>query len=933
VPEPIHPTTKPWAWDLLSRAGRLLGASLDVNETLRDLGHLLVPAAADAAVVRLLDERGDYEKHYIVVPPEMQAKLDGYLKLHSLAPLAGSPAHHAVTSGQTVLIQPVQESLLRAVAQDEAHFRLLASMDVGAILAVPLVARGRAVGEMSLVLVGGSRRFDQTTCAMAEAIAARAALAIDTARLVAAELRSATLLDTLLTRAPMGFAFVDREQRIVRVNAAFADFVGLPASMLVGCALEDVAPRGREDALCVAALSVERTGDVVRDLELSAPDPQEPGDVRYWTASCYPVNGARGQADGVGIVVAEITERRRAEARLRDREALLHLVTSHSRVGLTVINADRVFTFVNTGYSDVLGLEVHDVLYRRVEDVLGPLYDQWVREPLERAFAGASSLTEVRLPAPEGERAFLVSYQPRHEAERVTDVVMVVADVSERHRAVAAQLESEERLRLAAESAGFAVWELDLGRMTVDVTPRWWTLHGRSPEDRTPTVEEWWAWVHPDDVRAIRRAVRVVRDTGENDVEYRTVWPDGSVHWLAARSRAVPGSAGERVLGVLFDITARRQLSERILELQRAEAVGRLAGGVAHEVNNQMTVVLGALEFLSRRPDLPPAARSDLEHIRRAAERSAKVTNSLLAYSRKQVLQPGVLDLNEVVRDQEPVLRRILGGTALEVRLAPEPAVVRADRAAIEQALANLVLNARDATAKGGSVVVELELVPGSVRLKVSDTGQGMSPDTLAHVFEPFFTTKPTGEGSGLGLSVVQGIVEQHHGVVRASSDPGRGTTFVVDLPESAEPLAQPAAPKPAARGHGETVLVVEDEPLLRRLACRALKSAGYEVLAAGDGEEAMVLLRNHPGPVDLVVTDVVMPGVDGPALGRAAATLRPGVPVLYMSGHTDQDLVGRKLIESDAGFLQKPFTPETLVRAVARALESRRGPEAGAWA
>jgi two-component system cell cycle sensor histidine kinase/response regulator CckA len=931
VPEPIHPTTKTWAWDLLSRAGRLLGASLDANETLRDLGHLLVPEAADAAVVRLLDERGEYEKHYIVVPPEMQAKLDGYLRLHTLAPATGSPAQRAVASGQTVLIQPVLESTLRAVARDEAHFQLLASMDIGAILSVPLVARGRAVGEMSLVLIGAARRFDQTTCAMAEAIAARAALAIDTARLVAAELRSAALLDTLLTRAPEGFAFVDREQRIIRVNAAFADFVGRPAAMLAGKTLDDVAPRGHEDVLCDAVSAVADRGEVVRDLELSAPDPEDPRDVRYWTASCYPVNGAHGQAEGVGIVLAEITERRRAEARLRDREALLQLVTSHARVGLTVINADRCFTFVNAGYSDVLGLKLHDVLHRRVPDVLGPIYEPWVREPLDRAFAGESVLTEVRLPDAAGERAFVVSYEPRRERGRVTDVVMVVADVSERHRAIAAQLESEERLRLAAESAGFAVWELHIGQMTVDVTPRWWTLHGRPAEDRTPTVEEWWTWVHPDDVRTIRRAVRLVRDTGENDVEYRAVWPDGSVHWLAARSRVVPGSDGERVLGVLFDVTARRQLSERILELQRAEAVGRLAGGVAHEVNNQMTVVLGALEFLSRRPDLPLAARADLDHIRRAAERSAQVTHSLLAYSRKQVLQPGVIDLNEILRGQEPVLRRILEGRRLELHVAAEPAVIRADRAAIEQALVNLVLNARDATEEGGTVEIGLELAPGTVRLKVSDTGKGMSPDTLAHVFEPFFTTKPTGEGTGLGLSVVQGIVEQHRGVVRATSEPGRGTTFVIDLPESAEHVATPPAPKAPVRGHGETVLVVEDESLLRRLACRALKSAGYDVLAAGDAEEAILLLRNHPGPIDLLVTDVVMPGVDGAQLGRAAATLRPGVPVLYMSGHTDQDLVGRKLVESDAGFLQKPFTPETLVRAVARALESRPG--ADAWA
>jgi CheY-like chemotaxis protein len=353
--------------------------------------------------------------------------------------------------------------------------------------------------------------------------------------------------------------------------------------------------------------------------------------------------------------------------------------------------------------------------------------------------------------------------------------------------------------------------------------------------------------------------------------------------------------------------------------------------------------VIGAADFVLRRPDIPDAVRMDVEHIRKAAERTSSITAQLLAFSRRQVLQPVVLDLSGLVTRWESVLRRVMGeDCAVVVRAQEGVAPVKADPGQLEQALLNLALNARDAMPRGGSLIVEVfsaalsdeylarrpgvNVRPGRyVVLAVSDTGHGMDAKTLGHAFEPFFTTKGVGHGTGLGLSTVYGIVKQSDGYVWAYSEPGQGTTFKLYLPavDRATPSPGQAASPVAVPGRGELILVVEDDEGVRWMTRRILVDAGYQVLEAADGKSALELLRRDGAAVQLVVTDVVMPGLSGRALADELARLRPGIPILFTSGYTDGEIVRRGLLEPGTAFVQKPFGPDTIVRSVRERLDA----------
>ena len=386
----------------------------------------------------------------------------------------------------------------------------------------------------------------------------------------------------------------------------------------------------------------------------------------------------------------------------------------------------------------------------------------------------------------------------------------------------------------------------------------------------------------------------------------------------------------------LLDLTDRRRVEERMRQVERMEVVGQLAGGMAHEANNQMSVVLGATEFILRRADVPPQVRQDAEYIRAAAERTAAITRQLLAFSRRQILQPQAVDLNEVVKKLEPILRRtLLENQSLELRLGSDVIAVRADPVQLDQVLLNLTINARDAMPGGGVLTVQTRNVhlsaeygatrPGtSIRpgpfslLIVSDTGTGMDRETMKHVFEPFFTTKGVGKGSGLGLAMVYGIVKQSGGYIWPYSEPGVGTTFKIYLPSTQDvPVIQSESPpQPTLGPHSGTVLVVEDDTLVRAIARRTLAEAGFSVLEAEDGDQALALAAKLER-IDVVLTDVAMPGLGGRDLAQRLSQLRPGLPIIFMSGSTDDDLTRRGLLDPGIPFLEKPFSPQELARVV----------------
>lgn len=387
-------------------------------------------------------------------------------------------------------------------------------------------------------------------------------------------------------------------------------------------------------------------------------------------------------------------------------------------------------------------------------------------------------------------------------------------------------------------------------------------------------------------------------------------------------------------------LAERARAEEHARRMQRLDAVGKLAGGVAHEVNNMMTVVLGFGEFALQRLDDGHPARGDLQEIVRAGERAAAITQQLLAFSRQQHHQPSTLSVGTVARDLGKLLGKLLGAEyRLRMDLAPDLPLVRADRTQLEQVLVNLVLNARDATPPGGTVSVtaaaaELDdtyalghpgvaIVPGCyAMIAVSDTGPGMSQEVMSRAFEPFFTTKPVGQGSGLGLSTAYGIVKQNEGYIWLYSEPGLGTTVKIYLPAINDTAGARISRRSRVIGGTERILVVEDEPMVRGLASRVLKEQGYGVVCAANGVEALTMVDDGLGAVDLVICDLVMPEMNGYELGTRLARSIPTLPVLYMSGYMGSDAELRGLLPEDAPFIQKPFTPQALGAAVRTVLD-----------
>ena len=523
---------------------------------------------------------------------------------------------------------------------------------------------------------------------------------------------------------------------------------------------------------------------------------------------------------------------------------------------------------------------------------------------------------------------------------------MKVHDLTENKQVEEELGRSREALDLTNEAAGLGTWDHNLltGELHLDARAK--ALLGFPPEAPT-SYHAWTAAIHPDDQPAAEEVLdRALREHQPFSTEYRVVWPDGSVHWLAVIGRGSysPTARGAmRMRGILLDMTERKRTEERLQEFMRLEAIGRLAGGIAHDLNNMLVAILGFSDLLAQSMMPTDPRLEDVRQINDAAERSAELTRQLLAFARRELIQPRKLDLNVIVRYAAGMLRPVLGeNISLALQLSSEVGPIHADRSRVEQILMNLVLNSRDAMPRGGQVTVETagvtlepdgspwqqqsEAPPSGhyAMLAVTDTGHGMDPDTLQHIWEPFFTTKPAGKGTGLGLSVVYGSVKQSGGFVWVNSEVGRGTVVRVYWPLMAPESEQPArapTPKLAERG-SETLLVVEDERVVRALMVRSLTGLGYQCVEAGNVEEALLALQQQKH-IDLVITDVVMPGTSGGDLGLLLSDRYPALPVLYTSGFADNDMVRRGLLDAGRPFLQKPFAPRELARKVREVLDS----------
>jgi PAS domain S-box-containing protein len=510
----------------------------------------------------------------------------------------------------------------------------------------------------------------------------------------------------------------------------------------------------------------------------------------------------------------------------------------------------------------------------------------------------------------------------------------------ERKRTEEALARSETTYRSLVEDSPFGIFQSAPDGRLIAVNPALVSILGYDSE--AELLQQNMArdvYVDPDERR---RLVEQVMLRGNLTAESLWRRKDGKTVTVRQTGRVLRNAAGgvEYLNVILEDITEHRLLENQLRQAQKMEAVGRLAGGIAHDFNNLLTAILGSAELLLETM-AQEQERDDVEEIRKAAKRAADLTRQLLAFSRQQVLAPQVLDLNALVVNLEKLLRRLIGeDVELRTALAPDLGSVKADPGQMEQVIANLVVNARDAMPEGGRLTVEtanaeldkdnaeqhFPAPPGSyVLLAVSDTGTGMDPETKSRIFEPFYTTKEKGKGTGLGLATVYGVVKQSGGYIWVYSEPGQGTVFRIYLPrvrEAPEPARPSPAPAAPLRG-SETLLLVEDDEMVRHLVSRMLKSRGYTVLAASDGTDALRQVESHRGPIDMLITDVVMPGMSGREVAQRVTTLRPQVTVLYLSGYTDDAIVRHGMLEPGIAFLQKPFSADVLARKIREVLDA----------
>jgi PAS domain S-box-containing protein len=658
----------------------------------------------------------------------------------------------------------------------------------------------------------------------------------------------------------------------------------------------------------------------------------------------------RLKRDYIVAVIRDISERKRAEEELQRTASLLRTVADETPDAVFVKDRGGKYLLMNKAAARFVGKSVADVLGKDDTALFDPdgarSLMEWDQQVME---SGQAQTTEEVVTAAGVTRDFQSTKAPyRDGAGNVIGLVGIARDITDRKRAEQAVRQSEERLRQAVRVSNIGIFDHDHLTDTVYWSPEERAIHGWVAE-RGPTVAEFVAMLHPEDRERIAEAIRRAHDPagdGVFDVEQRIIRPDGDVRCLVTRSQTI--FEGERdarrpvrTVGAVLDVTEWKRLEEQFRQAQKMEAVGQLAGGVAHDFNNLLTVINGTSELALRRLRHDDPSRELIAEVLKAGERAATLIRQLLAFSRKQVLQPRVLDVNVLLGELSKLLLRLIGeDIGLRLDAAPALGLVKVDPGQFEQAMINLVVNARDAMPRGGRLTIEtrnVELDEGHVRrhpdarpgrhvvVAVTDTGHGMDAATQEHIFEPFFTTKGPGRGTGLGLAMVYGFVKQSGGHIEVVSEVGFGATFEVYLPCTAEADRSGSSREDVVTipKRTETILLVEDQDAVRSYARHVLLAGGYTVLEAGDGEEALRVARQYQGVIHLLVTDVVMPRMNGRQLADVLARDRPAIRVLYVSGHADEAVTRCGVPTMDRAFLQKPFGPARLAQKVREVLDA----------
>src|SRR5712692_5052529 len=622
---------------------------------------------------------------------------------------------------------------------------------------------------------------------------------------------------------------------------------------------------------------------------------------------------------------------------------LTHTVAMDSAVnGMAILDPQGRYVYVNPAYAQMIGNTNRETMLGKLWQDVSDSHDvapvaSGIREALKRHGKWFGTLTLHHRDGTVVPTEMAVTSMPDG------GTICVSHDISQRISAQRERAETEIKYRTLIEQVAAISYIAELGTygQWLYVSPQVESILGYTADEWLSSSKNWINHVHPDDHPIVNAAEESCQRGQPFQAEYRITRKDGAVIWVSDSAVVVRGSDSHPVMeGLIVDITDRKLLEDQLQQARKIEAVGRLAGGVAHDFNNLLTIIKGYLEMALQRCLDRPELHSDIRHIEEAADRAVTLVRQLLAFSRKQVLRPKILDLNTIVMNLDQLLRRLMNeNIEMKTFVSKDLGPIKADPSQIEQVIMNLVVNARDALPDGGRILIETSNVdldsaytrdhavvaPGPyVLLAVSDTGIGMSADTVGHIFEPFYTTKENGRGTGLGLSTVYGIVKQSGGYVWVYSEPGRGSTFKVYLPRVDEPAeVLPSGERPLVKQTGsETILLVEDQPQVRELAHMVLTGKGYSVMVAATPEEAERACERQECEIHLLLTDVIMPGASGLELAKRLALRQPNMRVLYISGYTFNVIAQGGLLEDGVAFLQKPFTPSTLAEKVREVLD-----------
>lgn len=643
--------------------------------------------------------------------------------------------------------------------------------------------------------------------------------------------------------------------------------------------------------------------------------------------------------------IGEAAARNTAERTATASEASLSTALASSTDPVLIVDRDGLVLTANARFVDLLQHVTGETVRTgaAIEAYMDAPTKTFWQEAFARARDGEALLRRqpFRLARGDAARSFAVRFTPVRESGEIIGVLVVAHDATEEEKLRAALERREQWFRSMIENSSDIIFEISRDGVIEYASPSLERLLGHRPGDVLGRAA--FEFVHAEDAPTLRDAMErsfAHDDTVPSTVPFRARDRAGEYVQMEAVSRPIDVTDGApRLIVAARDIRERRRLEGELLSARRLESVGRLAGGVAHDFNNLLTAVVGNVSLMRERANGDPAMSAHLEEIDHAVQRGAELTRRLLAFARRQLIEPRILDVNERVSDLERLLRRLLGdNVTLSVEMAADLWSVRADPTALEQILVNLAVNARDAMPDGGTLRVvgsnlavaesgheSLGIPRGEwVRLDLSDTGAGIEESVIGQIFEPFFTTKDRSGGTGLGLATVYGAMTQAGGHVRVRSAVGAGTTFSLFLPRVIPPSApkRPSTPVDAARAvPGEIVLLVEDEAGVRDVTAKILRKLGYDVLTAEDGERAVALVSARTEPIDLVVSDLMMPGINGVETVRQIQTLRPGLPAIFISGFSEEALRWRDGMPSAGRLLAKPFSVQELAAAVAEAL------------